>query len=153
MAKINQIDLISAIFKHLEKRHKIKTLPSYAINAVIQAANAIIEECEREPRLATPGMGYSKWLESDDTGMSSKFMGSVLNGSGGCEHAIPYDADDFGRCVRLIDAVPAFYERIGRLKSHGDVWQQIAERWDELEKLYREDQVKLATELGKIRGG
>jgi len=134
---VNQIDLIAAIFKHLLKRHKIDSAIPRQINAVIEAANLIVDAYARDSVMASPNMGYSAWLASDDTGMSSLFMASTLNGGTGAQLAVPLDADDFGRCVRMLDAVPSFRERIGRLRSEGPVWERLVDRWNEIEAAYR----------------
>src|SRR3990167_7538963 len=114
--RISQLDLISAIGKHLEKRHgKIVAVPRQ-FNAIIAAANLIVEAFDQEPVMATPGMGKEAWINSDDIGVSSMYTAFVLcppAGGGQAryypefpEYPHPKNPQDFGRCVRLIEAVP-----------------------------------------------
>lgn len=63
---ISQIELIAAIAKHLDK-NGIKHLLPRQYNAVIEAANLIIDELKKPERGISPGMGLSKWLDSDQT--------------------------------------------------------------------------------------
>ena len=130
---INQINLVSAIVKELEKQ---KFTPSILhFNAIIKAANDIISECERVPVMATEGMGLSAWLRCDDTGMSSCFMASVLDGTFSRPYAHPLDLDDFGRCSRLLKAVPEFRNRLTKMSLKSPQWSKLVERWTEIETL------------------
>lgn len=134
-AALSQIELISAIGSHLDK-NGFKELAPRQFEAVIAAANIVIDAMRQTPVMAYANMGLAKWLASDDTGMSSKFMAAVLGGIGG-KYAHPWDADDFGRCVRLLDAVPEFRERIAIMRSesacdglHGLSWSRCqGARW------------------------
>lgn len=49
----------------------------------------------------------------------------------------PHDADDFGRCMKLIDAVPQWRERIPELADLSRRWGAIAENWDAIERRLR----------------
>jgi hypothetical protein len=110
------------------------------MNAIIQAANSILAEFEREAVRATPDMGLKKWLASDDTGLSSRFMAAVLsNPPFICDFNYPHDPDDFGRCYRLLQAVPELRENFARLHRRPAPWPQLAAAWPELEKLYVEE--------------
>lgn len=65
-------------------------------------------------------MGIIAWLESDDTGSSSLYMASVLSGKpGSYSNHYPRDPADFGRCMRLIKAVPSLKADIGKMADHG----------------------------------
>ncbi len=48
-----------------------------------------------------------EWLLGRDTGISSKTMCGALFGINPAWRDIPYDADDFGRCLRFIRFMPA----------------------------------------------
>lgn len=134
-ATLSQIELISAIGSHLDK-NGFKELAPRQFEAVIAAANIVIDAMRQTPVMAYANMGLAKWLASDDTGMSSKFMAAVLGGIGG-KYAHPWDADDFGRCVRLLDAVPEFRERIAMMRAHGKQWSNLLDRWEQAENAYR----------------
>lgn len=51
--------------------------------------------------------------------------------------AYPHDADDFGRCLGLLDAVPEYRGRLKKMADVSETWAAIVEIWDELEALYR----------------
>lgn len=138
---INQVELCGAIFQNLADQG-IEALEPRCINAIIEAATAIKTEIEREPVRATPGMGLSSWLASDDAGLSSKFMASVL-----CEYwemgkpiprefAFPWDPSDFGRCHRFLLACPGAASRLDDLRQHGPVWSAYVDHWEEMTALY-----------------
>lgn len=145
---ISQIELISAICFDLD-RQGVKSLVSRQYNAVIAAANYIIAEIGREPVLATEGMGLAAWLASDDVGLSSRYMAGVLGGSFTAEYAHPYDPGDFGRCVRLLDAVPEFRDRLAIMAGCSDVWKRLVAVWVLAEDAYRTGRSKDCCELVK----
>ncbi len=57
MSRISQIELISAILLHLEKKTANATLTQRQMNAVIEAANIVVDAMAQEYRPATAGMG------------------------------------------------------------------------------------------------
>lgn len=148
--EFSQPELIGAILKWIDRRG-IKTLSSRKMNAVIAGANTIIEAIDQPDVMASPGMGLAAWLRSDDTGLSSLYMAWTLAPLAGrsvpfSEHFTngspwPHDPADFGRCVRLLDAVPELRPHIAELTRtvHPAPWQRIAAEWDALEALYREE--------------
>jgi len=96
--------------------------------------------------LSEDGIGLRAWLESDDTGQSSLYMVALLADSSVWipkrEHYLalrpyPLDPDDFGRCFRLLQAVPSLREHLPKLAEYGgDVWAAYIANWSELESLY-----------------
>lgn len=48
----------------------------------------------------------------------------------------PHDSGDFGRCHRLLEAVPEFMVRIEEMAQRSPQWAALVEHWDELTKLY-----------------
>lgn len=82
-----------------------------------------------------------KWFYGPDTGTSSKVIWHVMMGQAASvkrgDH--PLDPSDFGRCFRLLEAFPAWRERIGEMVAISRVWARMAEHWGELEALYREE--------------
>ena len=131
---ISQIKLIGAISKALSK-YGPKEITVRQMNAVISAANIVLESLNIQDTIAIPGMGLSAWRASDDTGTSSLYMASVIWG-GSNHYSAPSDPSDFGRCYRLIRAVPGTKESLGLLSEKSEYWRLLVEHWGELEKLY-----------------
>ncbi len=44
----------------------------------------------------------------------------------------PHDNSDFGRCYKLLEAVPEFKSRIGEMSPRSPEWAALIARWDEL---------------------
>jgi hypothetical protein len=98
-----------------------------------------------------------RWWYGLDVGCSSTVIFAVLNEnkrltydateSGG--KSIPHDADDFGRCKRLLDMFPEWRTRLDSVaKAHQDTcWPAIIARWQELEAASKEDQTKILAEI------
>ena len=140
--KLSQMELVAAILKNID-RQGVKELNPRQMNAVIDAANSIVDEFEKLSVLASPSMGLKAWLASDETGLSSKYLAHVLapNKAPYAPLNIPHDPADFGRCVRLLDAAPELRAELPRLlePQHGKPWNAIAAEWSILEAWYRED--------------
>lgn len=137
---LNQVELVAAILKAID-RQGVKMVEAHIINACIDAANRIIAACERPLVLTSPGMGLEAWLKCDDTGLSSRFMAYALGvmplGAKGATPHYPHDPDDFGRCYRLLRAVPELRPKLRKMAEFGGaVWAAYIERWDEMERLY-----------------
>lgn len=163
---ISQPELVGAILLHLDEQG-VKEMNTRQMNAVVAAANGIIAEFDREHVSAKPLMGLRAWLASDDTGLSSLFVAHVLAPLAGlgyvhCDRGEdrdhPRDPADFGRCVRLLEAVPELRPHLPRMAEHGPVWAAIAAEWDTLEGWYQEDlptgrSDRLFDRLGGIEAG
>ena len=73
------------------------------------------------------------WLVSDDTGVSSQTMAAIAIGAGDPRNfGAPYDADDFGRCYRLVKACPFIREHFGAIARVVPRFAPILAEWDEL---------------------
>lgn len=146
--KYSQIHLISAVFKEIDRQMKeagikkeARTLPQRHLNAVIDGVNAMLKEFERAEVPSTPGMGLAAWLASDDTGLSSRAMAHHIMGAHIDQRdssAHPWDAADFGRCHRFLEAVPEARPLLGRMANVSTVWEHLIGAWDELTALYLE---------------
>lgn len=152
----DQIPLVTAITNELSRQQP--NLPAdHRMNAVIKAANDIIAEYAREPRMVTTGMGLRAWLLSDETGNSSQYMAFVLSKTDGGwpedlapapRQAYPRDPDDLGRCFNLIDAVPEFGGRIPEMADKGAHWMAVTSNWARwLEMYHAGDTDQLHTEM------
>lgn len=93
-----------------------------------------------QPCLDCVGGRASAWLAGNDTGSSSKTIHCVLSGvpstSDFPSWSAPWDADDFGRCARLIDLIPEWEPRIREVAAACGAWRPLAARWPELKALY-----------------
>jgi len=98
-------------------------------------------------------MTPNEWILSNDAGISSKtiwavMMGVVASPGQRCGFAsqpasfaynIPLDPSDFGRCFRLLDLFPEWRSGMARMGEVFPKWKPMADRWDELEQLYKEE--------------
>ena len=137
--QVSQIELITAIGKHLDRRHGIKHVIPRQFNAIIAAANLIVEEYAIGEKVVTPGMGFRAWLDSDMVGDASKFLAHALHGRCG-EYHYPDDPHSFGLCLGFFEACPEKRADLCKMQEAGWEWAQLVDHWDELEKLYREEQ-------------
>lgn len=149
MGTVNQIDLIAAITRHLDRRGH-EGANARQVNAIIAAADLIVDAFGKPHEAARPGSGLEAWLRSDDTGASSLAMARHLaplaginafvqlgRHAHGGEH--PADPEDFGRCMRLLEAVPELKGHMASMASVSTTWARLAGCWEELEALYREE--------------
>lgn len=127
---LNQITLVTDIMAALSRQ--VPGLPAEPrlMNCVISAANSICEEFAKPIVKASAGMGLADWLASDDVGMSSKFMASVLTGQFKAEFAVPHDPDDLCRCIRMVKAMPELEGLIHLMCDHGTMWSAVANNWE-----------------------
>lgn len=137
--RINQTALVGAIMKELGRQHP--GLPAdNRMSMVVEAANLICAEFEREPVASLPAVGFPAWLGSDDTGASSLFMASVLSHRQiHSEKAYPRDPDDLGRCIRLLGAVPEFADRLHLMSSQGPQWAAVVANWEQWTRMYNDE--------------
>ncbi len=112
---------------------------SALVNVVARAATDIANEAQRPRVMAKPAMGLTQWLASNDTGLSSRYMASVLaDPPFKAEFNYPHDGSDFGRCYRMLRAVPELRANFDRLAQCRKPWPALHARWGELEVLYLE---------------
>ena len=141
---MNQINLVSAITKELEKQKAFIDIG--VLNKIIDCANQIISEIERKRIYADGKMSFIAWFGSDDTGASSKWLASVLNGNTPPRVAYPYDPSDFGRCYRMLNCVDGAKELFAVKKeliaSKSKVWGNYLDNWNDLETLWEQESPK-----------
>lgn len=79
-----------------------------------------------------------EWIASGDTGASSKCLANAM-----CalphDGSYPMDSGDFGRCLRLLDAVPELRGRLNAMRGINEYWNALIENWALLEACYREE--------------
>lgn len=137
---INQMSLVNAINEELSRQCPGLPFCPSIFNTVINAANLVVEECARKPVKATSGMTIAQWFNCDDTGESSKYMASVLD-AGSTRlpiqtYAFPYDIDDFGRCLRMVEATGS-EDKVYLMLGTGKEWRFIATIWERMAALYK----------------
>ncbi len=87
------------------------------------------------------------WALSDDTGLSSEYIAKVfLNKTLPITVVTPSDADDLGRCVRLIETIPNIRDIFPLLRKAIPVWATYLAHWEELTTLWEKGKYK-ATNL------
>ena len=79
------------------------------------------------------------WLTGRDTGVSSKTIWSVMTGHAVQRTGIPYDPDDFGRCHRLLLAIPEWRDRLDEVADAHPKWRPFVDAWGQMEALYAEE--------------
>jgi hypothetical protein len=138
---VEHISLVNAISAELKRQKPNHSCDTALFNKIIEAAKLIADECNRERIYSSTGMTPNEWLLSDDVGMSSKYMITVLADLGHPmpNGATPRDADDLGRCIRMVDACN-LEAKIPKLFDMGDDWKLIAKNWDHLKSLYANEQ-------------
>ncbi|MEN6532318.1 MAG: hypothetical protein ABFD89_01560 [Bryobacteraceae bacterium] len=143
---ISQIDLVAKIANLLATDFGLKQATEKQFNAIIEAADIIVEAMRHEFVPAAEGIGLFAWLASDDTGLSSRCMARTLWPSAGIPEerhfgnkSHPLDPDDFGRCHRFLEAVPEAKARIGEMSAVSKQWAGLVAAWDELTALYLEE--------------
>lgn len=86
-----------------------------------------------------------EWFKGGDVGSSSLTIASVLGSiplwlfSPCLTTAIPRDPADLGRCIALLDKVPAWRSRLDEVVEVDPRWGPLVARWGELESLYRSE--------------
>jgi hypothetical protein len=82
----------------------------------------------------------ANWLLSNDTGLSSETMAAIALGAT-ARHGFnaPHDPADFGRCYRLVKAVPEVRLAFPRIAKKVKPFSGIIREWDALCALYERD--------------
>lgn len=134
----------------------------------VQGRRAVIciatkENAARWRKEITESMAHlppmERWWKGVDVGKSSSAIFAALCPDSllaaqareyGCG-ATPLDADDLGRCLRLLSAIPEFKLRLGEIATAypGTPWPQIVARWPKLEAASPAEQSAILSELRK----
>jgi hypothetical protein len=82
------------------------------------------------------------WALSGTTGVSASTIARVALGikhdGGRVSFDCPHDADDFGRCLRLLSQVPELHEYLPAVVEACPQWAPLVPIWSELTLLYAE---------------
>ena len=80
----------------------------------------------------------SAWLRLNDSGLSSRCIADRMCGSRITgDH--PHDADDFGRCERLLALYPQWRARLEEMTPVSAYWGALVPRWNEIAEAWRHD--------------
>jgi len=98
------------------------------------------------------------WITGRDTGRSSitiwaVMMGAVDPDGGSWSYTTPMDADDLGRCLRLLDRVPEWKPRLPEVAERFPAWGPIVREWSRLEAAYYEDERDTGSRVRRIFSG
>jgi|AntAceMinimDraft_9_1070365.scaffolds.fasta_scaffold12483_5 hypothetical protein len=80
------------------------------------------------------------WIANGNVGMSSKTIWNCLIGNTDYRISHPYDPDDFSRCYQLLEAIPEWRGELDKLKPLSRAWNNLVENWDNLTKMFEENQ-------------
>lgn len=91
-------------------------------------------------------MEQLRWLGGNDVGVSSATIWRVMTGEAPGrmrDHTgRPYDDDDLGRCIRLLDLFPEWRGRLPEVAARYPEWDRLLPEWLALEKMLREEMVR-----------
>jgi len=76
------------------------------------------------------------WIVSRDTGTSSKTIWSVMTDTTPDHADTPSDADDFGRCYRLLKLIPEWRQSLALVAQRYPRWTALVREWDRLTEMY-----------------
>lgn len=108
----------------------------------IEAFNKLHGDCKPTWKEPTADQSQSVnekamwWITHGEQGTSSKTMWSCFMGQKNFPVSHPYDPDDFGRCYKLLQAVPEWKSQLHKLKQLSPAWNNLVDNWDELTRMY-----------------
>lgn len=79
-----------------------------------------------------------QWILSNDTGTSSKTIWAVMMHAQCADPGYPHDADDFGRCYRLLQHFQGWRARLPEVATRYPMWTPLVAAWDELTAFYEQ---------------
>lgn len=116
--------------------------PAAALAQMI-ADPEVLDQARKRVAAESDRLGLSpdarEWLATGRQGTSSMTIFSRMTGKTVGEEDHPHDTGDFGRCRRLLEAVPEFRARLHEMASVSLVWAELVECWDELCALMDEE--------------
>lgn len=150
------IDDFVMLGKVWKKRGMTELLPGVAkalgaLLAVSSKENAPlwIQAVADGAALRSEGDREIAWLTGPDTGTSSLTIFSVLSHGHAAKAAArrgapspPWDPDDFGRCYRLLKAIPEWRSRLGEVAAQYPEWAGLVREWADLERFFEEESPK-----------
>lgn len=83
-----------------------------------------------------------EWLSGPDTGTSSRTIVHAIHGRGLVGFSgpsTPRDPDDFGRCYRLLMAIPALRAKLPVVAEKYPEWAPLVREWNRMTALYEKE--------------
>lgn len=110
------------------------------------------EDQKLDDSFASPSSRIIRWMATGDTGISSETLAAAYQGVENCwaPSNYPHDGGDFGRCYRLLLAVPEVRDGFTFLARTNEVWERLIGRWNDIQHAYLED---LADPARRVRRG
>lgn len=85
------------------------------------------------------------WALGRSTGASATCIVRHMMGMDVFPDDYPRDDGDFGRCEKLLEAVPELRDRLPEMAEVGDMWAKMVENWDLIRE--SDDQFMLILDL------
>lgn len=99
-----------------------------------------LEQIKAAPLSPEAMRRLGNWLVGNDTGISSMTMAGIALGADAMDHGwgtdAPHDPSDFGRCYRLVKAVPEIRAAFPVIGARVPAFAGILENWDDLAQIY-----------------
>jgi hypothetical protein len=125
-----------------------------ALSATLAVTNNVARweaEVQREVKAAWPNDAEAQWLFGTDVGSSSKTIFSVFCrpdlkhvATRGLHPCLPADADDFGRCYRLLKLFPHWEQKL--TTDMPAKWTEFSRQYSRLAGLYESKEFKALNE-------
>lgn len=100
--------------------------------------------------LLAPWPGLETWLRHGETGMSSETLAAAITGLAIADRrTLPLDAQDFRRCVGLLEAVPSMRDAMQTEATRARLspgWHALLAAWPELEGMLHAGDTNAVTE-------
>ena len=108
------------------------------------AKNVFLPGDCRDPESPTPSSPEMDWRTGPDVGLSSLVIWSVMVGRHPADvlrghtlsDCVPRDANDFGRCVRLLLRFPLWRARLPEIAAKIPEWDGLCREWERLTEMW-----------------
>ncbi|PZR93527.1 MAG: hypothetical protein DI537_10440 [Stutzerimonas stutzeri] len=81
-----------------------------------------------------------RWIVGEHVGSSSMAIFAHMTGVKPRQgFSNPWDPSDFGRCLRLLRAVPEWRVRLPEMARRSKAWKALCARWSEIERCMEEE--------------
>lgn len=130
--------------------------PIETFNEKLKAFETLHKDCPKKwsaPDVTGKSIEYRKkfWLLHGERGMSSIAIFHVMDRTFDKQMtAHPHDPADFKRCYGLLKLIPEWKERLPEMKTVSRQWSNLVDHWDELTKMFEENEKTSWTNYEKI---